>query len=149
MGTKYQGTPEEILALDTYIKVTRAAESIMSRTAEVTTQANLTTSQFAILEALYHLGTLSQVELAHKLLKSTGNITTVIQNLEKRDLVRRQRSTDDQRYMQVSITDVGRTLIADILPAHVQGIVAEMRILTTEEQRTLSALCRKLGLRGA
>ena len=147
MGTKYQGTDEEVLALDTYIKVTRAAESIMSRTADVTTRANLTTSQFAILEALYHLGTLSQVALSQKLLKSTGNITTVIQNLEKRDLVCRQRSTDDQRYMKVSITGAGRELIASILPAHVQGIVAEMSVLTADEQRTLAALCRKLGLR--
>ena len=82
MGTKYQGTEAEVLALNTYIKVTRAAQSIMSRAMQHLADSNLSPSQFAILEALYHLGTLSQVELAQKLLLSTGNITTVIQNLE-------------------------------------------------------------------
>ncbi|MBA3870207.1 MAG: MarR family transcriptional regulator [Anaerolineae bacterium] len=145
MGTKYQGTDAEVLALDTYIKVTRAAQSIMSRAMQHLGDSNLSPSQFAILEALYHLGTLSQVELAQKLLLSTGNITTVIQNLEKRDLVCRQRSTDDQRYMQVSITDSGRALIASIFPSHVQGIVDIMNTLTPEEQQTLAQLTRKLG----
>jgi len=146
MGTKYQGTEAEVLALNTYIKVTRAAQSIMGRAMEHLSDANLTPSQFAILEALYHLGTLSQVELAKKLLLSTGNITTVIQNLEKRDLVCRQRSTDDQRYMQVSITDSGRALIASIFPSHVQGIVEIMSVLSPEEQQILAQLSRKLGL---
>ena len=146
MGTKYLGTEAEVLALDTYIKVTRAAQSVTNRALQHVGESNLSPSQFAILEALYHLGTLSQVELAQKLLLSTGNITTVIQNLEKRDLVCRQRSADDQRYMQVSITDSGRELIARIFPSHVQGIVEIMNVLTTEEQQTLAHLSRKLGL---
>ncbi|MBI1279822.1 MAG: MarR family transcriptional regulator [Anaerolineaceae bacterium] len=146
MGTKYQGTEAEVLALDTYIKVTRAAQSVTDRAMEHLGESNLTPSQFAILEALYHLGTLSQVELAQKLLLSTGNITTVIQNLEKRNLVCRQRSTSDQRYMQVSITDEGRQLIARIFPSHVAGIVDIMNVLTAEEQQTLAQLSRKLGL---
>ncbi len=146
MGTKYQGTDAEVQALDTYIKITRASQSIMNRAMQHLNDSNLSPSQFAILEALYHLGTLSQVELAQKLLLSTGNITTVIQNLEKRDLVCRQRSTDDQRYMQVSITDAGRKLIADIFPAHVAGIVDIMNVLTPEEQETLAQISRKLGL---
>ena len=146
MGTKYQGTEAEVQALDTYIKVTRAAQSITNRALEHLSDSNLTASQFAILEALYHLGTLSQVELAQKLLLSTGNITTVIQNLEKRDLVCRQRSKDDQRYMQVSITDAGRKLIAYIFPAHVAGIVDIMNVLTPEEQQILAGLSRKLGI---
>ncbi len=146
MGTKYQGTEAEVQALDTYIKVTRAAQSVTDRALEHLSESNLSSSQFAILEALYHLGTLSQVELSKKLLLSTGNITTVIQNLEKRDLVCRQRSTNDQRYMQVSITDAGRKLIADIFPAHVAGIVEIMNVLTPEEQETLAQLSRKLGI---
>ena len=146
MGTKYQGTEAEVQALDTYIKVTRAAQSIMNRAMQHLGESNLSPSQFAVLEALYHLGTLSQVELAQKLLLSTGNITTVIQNLEKRDLVCRQRSINDQRYMQVSITEAGRNLISDIFPAHVAGIVEIMNVLSPEEQETLAQLSRKLGI---
>src|SRR5215218_1808948 len=108
MGTKYQGTEVEVQALDTYIKVTRASQSIMSRAMQHLGASNLTPSQFAVLEALYHLGTLSQVELAQKLLLSAANITTVLQNLEKRDLIRRKRNPNDQRVVRVSLNRTGR-----------------------------------------
>ena len=147
MPTKYQGSPEVRRALDTYIKLTRAAESVLDRTNAHLAAHNLTTTQFGVLEALYHLGTLSQVELARKLLKSTGNVTTVLQNLEKRALISRARDQDDQRYVQVSITTEGQRLLESILPAHFDGIVADFSILTAEEQETLACLCRKLGLR--
>ncbi|MEZ4671381.1 MAG: MarR family transcriptional regulator [Anaerolineae bacterium] len=145
MGTKYQGTTAEVRALNTYIKLSRAAESVIGRTTEHLNNYDLTLSQFSVLEALYHLGTLTQVELARKLLKSTGNITTVLQNLEKRALIGRQRDANDQRYVMVSITDSGRSLIAGIFPGHVRGIVDEMHKLTPAEQETLATLCRKLG----
>src|SRR4051794_25057177 len=115
MGTKYQGSESEVRALNTYIKLTRAAESVLNRTNRHLSSYNLTTTQFGVLEALYHLGTLSQVDVAHKVLKSTGNITTVLQNLEKNGLICRARDTNDQRYVQVSITDNGRKLMETIL----------------------------------
>ncbi len=146
MGTKYQGAPDEINALDTYIKLTRAAERVYHRTNAHLGDYNLTTSQFAVLEALYHLGKLSQVELAHKLLKSTGNMTLVLKNLEKRDLICRERSQQDQRVVQVSISPSGQALIARILPGHVRGIVEALGVLSAKEQATLGRLCRKLGL---
>lgn len=71
------------LALSTYTKLVRAAESVTSRTSRLMTEAGLTLSQFGVLEALYHKGPLCQRDIAAKILKSTGNITLVIDNLEK------------------------------------------------------------------
>ena len=147
MPTKYRGTPEETRALNAYIKLQRAAESVLTRTTAHLSHYNLTISQFAILEALYHLGTLSQRELAEKLLKSTGNMSIVLKNIEKRGLVSRERDPQDNRYVQVCITDSGTAIIESLLNQHVAGIVADMCVLTAEEQETLSRLCRKLGLR--
>ena len=147
MGTKYQGSEDEIRALDAYIKLTRASESLLARTGAHLHGRGLSPTQFAVLEALYHLGALSQVELSRKLLTSTGNMTMVLQNLEKRGLICRERSTEDQRYIRVSITLDGRNLVGGILPDHVRGIVEELSALTPDEQETLAALCRKLGLR--
>jgi MarR family transcriptional regulator, 2-MHQ and catechol-resistance regulon repressor len=149
MGTKYRGKASEVRALDAYIKLTRAAASVLDRTNRHLGAHGLTPSQFGVLEALYHLGTLSQVEVAHKLLLSTGNMTTVLQNLERRGLVHRERDRADQRYMRVSITPAGQALVAQILPAHVAGIEADLGVLTAPEQVTLAALCRKLGRQGA
>jgi MarR family 2-MHQ and catechol resistance regulon transcriptional repressor len=109
--------------------------------------AGLTVSQFGVLEALYHLGPLSQGELAKKILKSSGNITMVIDNLEKRGLVNRERNQEDRRVYVVRLTVEGRRLIGSIFPRHAAKIVEEMKALTRTEQEELSRLCRKVGLK--
>ena len=146
MATKYRGTDEEVRELDAYIKLTRAADSTTERVNRDLNAYHLSASRFGALEALYHLGTMAQVEVSRKLLLSTANITTVLQNLERRELVTRERDMKDQRIVRVSITEKGAALVKQILPAHVTTIVRDFSVLTPEEQETLAALCRKLGL---
>jgi len=86
-----------------------------------------------------------QNELASKILKSSGNLTMVIDNLEKRALVRRVRDTVDRRKVTVMLTEEGRQLISQVLPTHVASITDEMNTLTPQEQITLGEICRKLG----
>jgi MarR family 2-MHQ and catechol resistance regulon transcriptional repressor len=127
----------------------RAAESMTARAHRHLSSFGLTTSQFGVLEALFHLGPLSQKVIGQKILRSSGNITMVIDNLEKRDLVRRERDTEDRRYFIVNLTDEGHKLIRKIFPTHAAVISNELSVLTAAEQQTLGALCKKLGLRGA
>ena len=136
-------------ALDAYIKLQRGAETALARTTGHLVGCGLTVSQFGVLEALYHLGVLCQRELAGKLLRSTGNVSIVLKNLESRGLVSRERDPGDNRFMRVRITEAGRELLQDVFPRHVHGIVAEMGILTATEQVELARLCRKLGLQDA
>lgn len=145
MPTHYQGTPQEVLALNTFIKLFRAVESVKARLAARHTMGHLTPSQFGVLESLHHLGPMRQGEISAKLLKSGGNITLVVDNLEKQGLVQRQRDADDRRAVVVSLTEAGRASIERLFPAHVAAIVAELSALTAEEQETLGRLCRKLG----
>ena len=135
-------------ALNTYTKLMRAAESVTGRVNRFMAAADLTISQFGVLEALYHKGPLCQRDIAAKILKSTGNITLVIDNLEKRGLVRRERDTTDRRYLTVYLTDTGTALIAKTFADVEAAIVAEMAVLELEEQELLGALCKKLGLKG-
>lgn len=145
MGTQYQGTEDEVRALDTYIKLVRATDSLSSRIHRHLEAINLTITQFGVLEALLHLGPLYQRDLASKLLKSGGNITLVIDNLEKRELVKRDRQTQDRRCIKVSLTAKGQQLISQIFPSHVAAIMNEMSILTSSEQEELGRLCRRVG----
>jgi MarR family 2-MHQ and catechol resistance regulon transcriptional repressor len=145
MPTHYKGDPETIRALDTFIKLTRATESLMARLNRCGTIEPLSPSQFAVLEALYHLGPLTQGQVSAKVLKSTGNITLVIDNLEKQGYVRRARDNNDRRIVTIYITDTGRELIGRIFPAHAQMIREQFQVLNAEEQETLAALCAKLG----
>ncbi len=146
MGTKYFGTVDEINALNSYIKLIRAAESLNSRINTEINRNGLTESQFSILEALFHLGPLCQRQLGDKLLKSGGNITLVIDNLEKQNLVRRERGEKDRRFFTIHLTEKGMALIKKIFPAHVNLIVQEMNVLTNEEHITLQKMLKLIGL---
>ena len=145
MGTRYLGTQEQVLALDTFIKLVRATDSVSNRIHRHLAETDLTVSQFGVLEALFHLGPLNQRDLAEKLLKSGGNMTLVIDNLEKRELVKREREADDRRCIKVCLTQKGHQLISRIFPSHVAAVVNEIGILTPDEQEELGRLCRKLG----
>jgi MarR family transcriptional regulator, 2-MHQ and catechol-resistance regulon repressor len=144
MGTHYQGSKEETDALNAYIKLMRAAETLTARSHAVLPK-NLTLSQFAALEALLHRGSMCQSELAAKLLKSGGNITLVVDNLVKAGLVTRQRDEQDRRFITVSLTEKGRSYISELFPKVVANITKEFGILSSAEQFTLGWLCKKLG----
>ncbi|UCG05359.1 MAG: MarR family transcriptional regulator [Desulfobacterales bacterium] len=148
MQKKFQGSKKEMRSLSTYVKLMRAAESITARAHRHLSSVGLTVSQFGVLEALYHSGPLSQKDIGKKILRSSGNITMVIDNLERRGLVRRERDRTDRRFYIVHLTDEGNKLISKIFPPHATVISDQMSFLSAAEQETLGNLCKKLGLRG-
>ena len=145
MPTHYSGKRAEMRTLDTFVKLTRCTNSMLGRLADRNTVGDLTWSQFAVLEALYHLGPMTQGEVSAKVLKSGSNITTVIDNLERDGLVRRERDATDRRVIHVHLTDKGSQKIEAVLPGHVAALVEEFSVLSPKEQETLGELCKKLG----
>lgn len=146
MSTHFEGTEEEKLALDCYIKLFRAAESVSQTINAHLRGHDLTISQFGAMEAIYHLGPMQSGELGQKILKSSGNMTMVIDHLVKHGYVYRQRRDDDRRCVDIHLTETGKELITAILPAHVAGVVRSLAVLSMSEQTQLAALCRRLGL---
>jgi MarR family 2-MHQ and catechol resistance regulon transcriptional repressor len=136
---------QERLALSTYVKLMRAANSARNHASRSLAGANLTLTQFAVLEALYHLGPMSLSDIARKVLTTGGNLTMVVGNLEKLGLARRQRCPEDKRVLIVALTSKGKTLLRDIFPDHAAAIVEFLTALGPEEQVRLGDLCRKLG----
>jgi len=135
-------------ALDAYTKLMRSAESVTGRISRHMAAAELTVSQFGVLEALLHKGPLCQRDIAAKILKSSGNITLVIDNLEKRDLVQRRRDSKDRRFITVSLTETGKQLITGLFPTIEAAIVEEIGVLSSTEQMELARMCRTLGRKG-
>jgi MarR family 2-MHQ and catechol resistance regulon transcriptional repressor len=147
MGTHYQGPDAERRALSAFINLMRAAETLSAALSRRVAAEGLSLRQFGVLEALHHLGPLPHCELGRKLLKTSGDITMVVTNLEKRGLVERQRDEGDRRVVTVHLTGEGRALIERMFPGHAAGITDDLSPLTPEEQETLRRLCRKLGKR--
>jgi MarR family 2-MHQ and catechol resistance regulon transcriptional repressor len=148
MGSRYPGREDTVRALSAFINLVRAAESVSGRimiASPAGSKAGLTPSQFGALECLYHCGPMCQKTLAEKILRSGSNMTTVVDNLEKRGLVQRDPDPEDRRYFSVRLTGKGRQLIARVMPRHVEAVVREMSSLTGTELDALRGLCRKLG----
>ena len=143
--TRFKGTKKEIETLGAFVKLMRASESVSADVHSPLSEIGLTISQFGVLEALYHLGPLCQKELAEKILKSSGNMTMVVGNLEKRGLLTRKRSDEDGRYFVITLSDKGKDLIKAIFPDHVQRISERMSRLSADEIEIFSSLCKKLG----
>jgi MarR family transcriptional regulator, 2-MHQ and catechol-resistance regulon repressor len=145
MPTHFEGPDDQRRALNTYIKLMRAAESVARRALVVVHDSGLTEGQFGVLEALYHLGPLKLSELARKHLRSPNNLTVIVDNLEKLGLVRRQRCESDRRIVFVHLTEEGDAKIAALFPLHAAAVAQEIAILSPKEQETLDTLLRHLG----
>ena len=148
MPTHYKGRPDTIRALNAYINLARASDSLLRRMSAQLERDGLTMGQFGVLETLLHLGPLCQHTLGQKLLRSGGNITLVVDNLEKHGWVRRERQEDDRRMIKIHLTPQGRKLIERVFPEHAKAITRELSVLAPGDQENLRRLCRKLGRGG-
>lgn len=146
MPTHYDGTAKEKRALNAWIKFNRAGITLSSQMSESLRTFKLTESQFAVVEVLYHIGPLNLSEISEKLLCTGGNLTTVVDNLEKQNLAKRILSKTDRRQYKIHLTRKGKKHIEKLFPAHVKRMVEEFSVLSAAEQEELSRLCKKLGL---
>ncbi len=145
--THFHGSPKEIIALDAWIKLSRARNSVWKQIKPSMSVTGLSPSQFAVLEALLHLGPLSQKEISKKLLVSAGNVVTIIDNLERDQLVTRESNPSDRRAHIIVLTKKGKELIDTIFPDHVKAIINALSVLTKNEQLELDRLCKKLRIK--
>ena len=132
------------LALATYVRLMRAANAARAHASRHLGDSGLTLTQFAVLEALYHLGPMSLSDVARKILTTGGNLTMVVGNLEKLGLARRQKSPEDRRVLIVMLTARGKSLIRRVFPGHAAAITEFMGTLSSAEQEQLGDLCRRL-----
>jgi MarR family 2-MHQ and catechol resistance regulon transcriptional repressor len=145
-----RGTPEsrQRLALRTYVRLMRAANTLRSFASRQLGDTGLTLTQFAVLEALYHIGPMSLSDVARKILTTGGNLTMVVGNLEKQGFVNRKCSSEDARVYILSLTTKWKSLIGEIFPKHAAALTGFFEALAPDEQEQLGDLCRKLGKQG-
>lgn len=145
MGAKISYGKKNDLALKTWVKLARTFSIISHRSDENIRSYNLTTPQFGVIEALGHLGPLRVGQLCKKMLVSGGNMTLVLDNLEKQELIERIFSKEDRRAILIQLTNKGSDLFDNVFHKHADTIGELMSILSSEEQNQLSSLLKKLG----
>ncbi|HEX6537458.1 MAG TPA: MarR family transcriptional regulator [Gemmatimonadaceae bacterium] len=133
-------------ALRAWIVLARAYHTIVRAVSRDAASHGLTLGQFAILEALYHKGPLPLGRIGALLLVTAGNVTYVVDQLERRGLVVRERRDNDRRVVYASLTGEGRELLDGIFPEHAHFVCTLFDTLDLGEQIELRRLLKKLGL---
>lgn len=83
-------------------------------------------------------------ELSRRLMVTTGNVTFLIDRLERDGLVERRPSPNDRRSHNVYMTDKGRALFDKILPEHNQLLTQLLDDLGADNKVRLEALLNDL-----
>ena len=107
-------------------------------------QHGLTHAQFDIIATLGNTAGMSYKELGERTLITKGTLTGVIERLEQKGLVRRERSSDDKRSFFVRLTPAGEAVFAEVFPqvvAHGKRLFAHY---SDAEFEALDAALRKL-----
>jgi len=99
---------------------------------------------FTILWVLWVWGEMETATLATECDLAKGTLTGMLTTLEKRDLVRRQRSTTDGRRVLVSATDAGLAVIEELFPRFNQLEIDLVAGLSRAESEELARLLRKV-----
>lgn len=133
------------LRVDAYVHLVRTADRVFADVSRGLNEHNLTASQFSALKALCIKGPMPQKDVATSILKSTGNVTLVIDNLERRGLVLRTRGVSDRRVFDIAVTDAGRELFESIYAAHLDRIRSEMGALDSADCEHLISLLERIG----
>jgi MarR family 2-MHQ and catechol resistance regulon transcriptional repressor len=102
-------------------------------------------SDFAVMEVLLHKGSLPVNTIGEKVLLTSGSITTAVQRLEKKGLVRREKSDADARVVLVHLTSEGRELIESAFVEHSANLDRLFEVLEDSERKQFATLMRKLG----
>ncbi len=132
------------LSVTTYVKLVRTAEALHSEVSRGLMVEGLTASQFSALKVLRLHGPLAQRDIANYLLKTGGNITVVVDNLEKQGLVTRIRDTEDRRFVFVRLTEAGEELFDRLYQPHLERIRETMEAVSEANLTVLLELLEQL-----
>ena len=139
-----KGDKKRRRALDAYSRLQRAAGLAAARVEAAVHPFGLSASQFGVLDTIASRGAVHQQELAEALGRSKAQMTAIIDALEARELVRRERHATDRRFITVHLTYVGTNVLENAAPARAAAIVDLMSELTGEQRARLARLCRRL-----
>ncbi|GAB2555862.1 MarR family 2-MHQ and catechol resistance regulon transcriptional repressor [Gracilibacillus alcaliphilus] len=133
-------------SLKLFVVLSKAYRSVADQVAKDISSYGLNTTDFGVLELLYHQGDHTLQKIGEKILLASGSITYVVDKLEKKGLIKRTPCPTDRRITYASITAEGEQLLNDIFPQHWRQIEAIMGGLEEEEKLAAIQLLKKLGL---
>ncbi|HEX6897009.1 MAG TPA: MarR family transcriptional regulator [Bryobacteraceae bacterium] len=124
----------------------KAAKAVEQNAISSVSRLGLGLSDFAVLELLLHKGPQPVNVIGKKVLLTSGSITTAVDRLESRKLVRRAGDPNDRRSRIVALTASGRDLIEKAFGQHAADMETTLDVLAPAERATLVRLLKKAGM---
>jgi MarR family transcriptional regulator, 2-MHQ and catechol-resistance regulon repressor len=125
--------------------ILRASQAIQEVIKEDVAKYGLNSTEFSVLELLYHKGEQPIQMIGKMVLISSSSITYVIDKLEQKKYVRRQGCPEDRRVIYAVLTDEGQALMDDIFPQHVMEIEKVFEDLNAHELTQTITLLKRVG----
>jgi MarR family 2-MHQ and catechol resistance regulon transcriptional repressor len=135
----------DISGVHLWLILMKAHRALSQVDAQSIAASKLGLSDFAVLEILLHKGPLPVNTIGRQVMLTSGSITTAVDRLEEKRLVRRQACPNDRRVTFVTLTTTGRTLIRRIFKVHADRLETLFEPLSEADRSTLAALLKKLG----
>lgn len=139
--------PIKLGAHEALLNIYYTASKVKKRADEFFRPFGLTDVQFNLMMLLAHQSKkndgLSQARLSEMMLVNRANITSLIDRMEKSDLVKRTPAAD-RRFNIVKLTAKGKNQLAKIEPAYAQGVKKVMSALSGSEQKQLIKMLEKV-----
>jgi len=105
---------------------------------------DLTPPQFYVLATIGYAGGLPFGEIGEKMMVTVSNLTGIVDRLEEKKLVARERDARDRRVVRVMLTDKGLKVYRNTIPVFEKSIAQFFSPLSKDQQKELAALLRKL-----
>ena len=137
--------PSDISGTHLWLILMKAHRALAQVDAQSIAASKLGLSDFAVLEILLHKGPLPVNTVGKQVMLTSGSITTAVDRLEEKRLVRRQACPNDRRVTFVTLTAAGRALIQRVFKVHADRLETLFEPLSTSERSTLATLLKKLG----
>ena len=145
VGTLLDVDHEDII-LRTFILFTQASDAVAKyANAHFYRKNSLSTIKFMVLQILAtNGGTMSPSEIAEWTLRERHDITTLVDRLERDELVTTERSDKDRRFKNVILTDKGRSVLTDAVPTAREIINQTMSSISESDVALLERLSKTL-----
>jgi MarR family 2-MHQ and catechol resistance regulon transcriptional repressor len=137
---------KEISAPRLWLVLARAQGAMADYIEGAITAQGLGISDFMVLEVLLHKGPLTISVIGEKVLLASASMTSAIDRLERRRLVRRRSCSSDRRIRLVELTAEGKSFIEEIYARHEKDLEFVMAGLSDEERRVMYEGLKKIGL---
>ena len=126
------------------IGIMRASNLLVDDLKKTLKNYPINTTEFSVMEFLYSKGEKSIQEIRDRILLASGSATYVVDNLERKEYVRRIVNQNDRRVTYIKLTETGKDLINDIFPTHKKNTKKIFNDLTNEELIILKEILKKI-----